>query len=1431
MPRRSDGPGLTVHLCTPTPDQERFVQPLRAWLAAQDHHCDDLTAAPLAMRLTAARDCDLCLVLLGPTFGVRDPLSSFSHAELEAAAAADAQPGKVLVFAEEGVESPTSPEQREFIERLRNFTGGTFQTICRTPNELIAQLRAALAVWRPPAPRAPSAPAAVPAGAVMISSTGDLIPERDAAHALLVELGLPVIDYLRAASEAVAPLERVVSWAGGCRALLLILGPRYGYISPADGLGVTELEFVTALGADRPILAFIRSDAITSGDADQPQFLERVRAFVPPKRIFTYTDLASFRVQARAALDALPALDAPPPTEPPSVPAAEAQRWYRRQVRRWLGRLPHLLRPDGMPLEEVFVSLREAKGAKDGALAEREAPANDDHVIYTQSNQTSRLYFDALDVDEALRRYPRMVLRGDPGAGKSVALRWYAVTAPDDMIPVLLRLAAYARERASGQVTGLLDATAREERRLALAPAPGVSAWRAALESGRGLLLLDGLDEVPSAQQPAIIADIQALAAALPPESRIVVATRIAGYTAQLGADFTICDVLPLNPDQQRRLVLQWYRAAPGASGQGTLTWEEAQARTEQLIGLLSAQPKLSVWARTPLLLTFLALLLARSGGDDAPLAATRAIIYRRVLRLILGRWRTLNQQQGGAWHLWEKEQLLLGLARRGALEGGGELTTTTEAEAAWGEAQTQQGAALAPDLAAADLLRELSDEDGALIRLGAGQYTFLHPTFQEYLGASLLAAADAPHRLDLVTRHRIHARWDEMTLALVSELDRLGRHDDASAVVETLRRGNLQPIAPGGPLDPMRLALVRAIKAQGDREPHLALAGSGPRLARDWRRWRDATAEHVRTTTIEGKPLEPGLSLPDVTRRYLISTLNYFGAAGYPLLDDLRQQARDPDISMRSNSLGALRALALFDLPGARAAFETALAESGQKIAIAASVDELRAMLRDPNPLNRRAGIALLGRLGTAAAPAVDDLRSLMDDPDPNNRPTTIMTLGRIGPAAASAVPAIVASVDWANPTGTLGFALQALENIGPAAVGASDDLVNAVLHPEQSDRSAYAAMIGNTLAHTGLTPTARQELLAALAPAAGDALRLCALGLLPSLAAMLGIRRQALLDLATGDQSSEMAGVRSHLVGQALAHQTPDDMVWTVAELRRLLRQAIAASDAKRIGSVVGLLTALGPAAAPALDDLRAVLTDERIGYWYRPMSPFAAMGPAAAPAIPDMLRVVEPLAARVAMLDPNTTDPRQRYERSSSLTEVKDTLRALGQIGVGAPDLLAFLHRLAHGPDAALRDAAINTIEILGPAAAPLVDDLIQALGDTRPDAVWQAINALGKLGAAAFPALGELCRRLDAPAAPTVLNALDLTLAALLPQITDAAYDPAFHEDDADIPVVPAAVLAAVTTVSALPAVQLPSTAPLVKRAPRRPWWRRAWSRAR
>ena len=38
-------------------------------------------------------------------------------------------------------------------------------------------------------------------------------------------------------------------------------------------------------------------------------------------------------------------------TVPAEPPDKDVRGWYRRQVQRWLGKLPHLTRPEGMPLE------------------------------------------------------------------------------------------------------------------------------------------------------------------------------------------------------------------------------------------------------------------------------------------------------------------------------------------------------------------------------------------------------------------------------------------------------------------------------------------------------------------------------------------------------------------------------------------------------------------------------------------------------------------------------------------------------------------------------------------------------------------------------------------------------------------------------------------------------------------------------------------------------------------------------------------------------------------------------------------------------------------------------------------------------------------------------------------------------------------------
>src|SRR5262245_5140445 len=210
-----------IHLCTPTQDQLPYYTALRRWLSGRGHIVLIDFTAPLEAKMHAAAVCDLCILLLGPTFGPCAPLSSFSDVELEASTATDVHPGKLLAFAQDNIGQPSSPEQAEFIERQRHFTGGTFSSTFRTPEELIIQVYNAFNIWKPPEPLVPLRPLNVSPDAVMISSVTALMPAREAIHAVLLEHQIPVIDFVRAPGESVTPIDRVIAWARECRALLL----------------------------------------------------------------------------------------------------------------------------------------------------------------------------------------------------------------------------------------------------------------------------------------------------------------------------------------------------------------------------------------------------------------------------------------------------------------------------------------------------------------------------------------------------------------------------------------------------------------------------------------------------------------------------------------------------------------------------------------------------------------------------------------------------------------------------------------------------------------------------------------------------------------------------------------------------------------------------------------------------------------------------------------------------------------------------------------------------------------------------------------------------------------------------------------------------------------------------------------------------------
>ena len=136
---------------------------------------------------------------------------------------------------------------------------------------------------------------------------------------------------------------------------------------------------------------------------------------------------------------------------------------------------------------------------------------------------------DAKPLLAVARRWPRMLLVGLPGSGKSVALQQLAASWARDSIapvpiPVSLRTVAQRCARADNLTLSLLCEVAAqeapEERRAALAVALENSCQR-----GAGVLLLDGLDECLGRQ--ALIADgLLILVDSLPSGTGMILATR-----------------------------------------------------------------------------------------------------------------------------------------------------------------------------------------------------------------------------------------------------------------------------------------------------------------------------------------------------------------------------------------------------------------------------------------------------------------------------------------------------------------------------------------------------------------------------------------------------------------------------------------------------------------------------------------------------------------------------------------------------------------------------------------------------------------------------------------------------------------------------------------------------------------------------------------
>jgi NACHT domain len=241
------------------------------------------------------------------------------------------------------------------------------------------------------------------------------------------------------------------------------------------------------------------------------------------------------------------------------------------------------------------------------------------------------------------RRWPRMLLTGLPGTGKSTALRQLAARWAANQqapVPILVPLleVAQRRPRTASDVTlsVLIEAgtiTAPESERVPL--------WRAlsqAASRGEAVLLLDGLDECRDLR--AVVADgLAAVADHLPAETGILLTTRDCGRAASGRLSFPEARMTePNHLERPLNLLLQHAgrHRIPEASRAG---W--VRVRQEWLDE--ARRDHSDLW-QIPLLATLITLLAAQREPQALP--ASRARVLTEVVRDSVERW---EHARGGA--------------------------------------------------------------------------------------------------------------------------------------------------------------------------------------------------------------------------------------------------------------------------------------------------------------------------------------------------------------------------------------------------------------------------------------------------------------------------------------------------------------------------------------------------------------------------------------------------------------------------------------------------------------------------------------------------------------------------------------------------------------------------------------------------------------
>ncbi|BAZ28142.1 NACHT domain family protein [Cylindrospermum sp. NIES-4074] len=365
---------------------------------------------------------------------------------------------------------------------------------------------------------------------------------------------------------------------------------------------------------------------------------------------------------------------------------------------------------------------------------------------------------------DAVKKYPKLMILGKPGAGKTTFLKHLAMQCiggrfQSERVPIFVTLKDFAEAANQPKLLKYISENAinRVSAKGGILETQFITFIQDVITHGKALVLLDGLDEVREEDSKRVLKDIEDFSKIFN-ENHFVITCRIAAkeYTFE---KFTEVEIDDFDDEQIATFANNWFK--------------HKAVKPETFIKRLEDNQPIKELASSPLLLTLLCLAFEESG--DFP--ANRSELYKEGLDALLKKWdakRGIQREQiYGKLSVQRKEDLLSRIA----------LTTFEQSDYFFKQKIAEQYITKyirnlpdantddkALELDSEKVLKSIEAQHGLLVERAKGIYSFSHLTFHEYFTARefVVVKQSSEEALQSLVSHLTEKRWREVFLLSV---------------------------------------------------------------------------------------------------------------------------------------------------------------------------------------------------------------------------------------------------------------------------------------------------------------------------------------------------------------------------------------------------------------------------------------------------------------------------------------------------------------------------------------------------------------------------------------------------------------------------------------------------------------------------------------